>query len=97
MKGFHCSVHRKAGLSPHERSLAHERRAAATKFLTAAILASLPASSNAFYACDGGGNPSLPKCPEFNVTQPFPSISKISQNYASELESLKGNLTKARR
>lgn len=53
--------------------------------------------AGAFYACDGGGNPSLPPCPKFNVTQSFPSIGSISQSYSSELEGLKRNMSRTAR
>jgi len=79
-----------------------ERRraiAAAVAAATAATAAAaLPRAAGAFYACDGGGNPTLPPCFDFNITRPdrLQSIGQIRAQYGLEVASLQ-NFTKTNR
>ena len=55
-----------------------------------------PGVSDAFYACNGGGNPTLPPCPVFNISRPenLQSIQQIRGSYSGELEAIK-NVSRA--
>jgi hypothetical protein len=55
-----------------------------------------PGVSDAFYACNGGGNPTLPPCPSFNISRPdsLQSIQQIRGSYSGELAALK-NISRA--
>jgi hypothetical protein len=55
-----------------------------------------PGVADSFYACNGGGNPTLPPCPSFNISRPdsLQSIQQIRGSYNGELAGLK-NISRA--
>ncbi len=82
---------RRGGTGLHQ-----ERRRAIAAAAAAAAATALPRDAWAFYACDGGGNPTLPPCFAFNITRPdrLQSIGQIRAQYGLEVASLQ-NFTKA--